>query len=114
MSGNKHRREHLNPGLLPFMAVLLCTMGALVLILILMVSNTQASVRKKVEEHKVKVAETIEDVEFYSREIAAGRKKQQEEIAKQREHLAHYEDHIGRLNEELSALQRSIDQISNG
>lgn len=112
MSGAKGRREQLLPGLLPFMAVLLCTMGALVLILILMVSNSQASARRKVEEHQIVVDEKVDDFEFVSRELLAQRQKQQEEISTQRVHLSHYEDHIRRLEEELQSLEKAVAKIS--
>ena len=49
MTRSKQGRSDLSPSLFPFLAVLLCTVGALVLILVLVVSQSQASVKQASE-----------------------------------------------------------------
>ncbi len=50
MSRSTRRGADLVPSLFPFLAVLLCTMGALVLMLMLMVSGAQSTVQQAAQE----------------------------------------------------------------
>ena len=49
MSRRKRRSDNLAPALFPFLAVLLCTIGALVLLLAITVTNSHASAKREAE-----------------------------------------------------------------
>ncbi len=109
----KSRRDSMMPSLLPFMAVLLCTMGALVLILILIVSDTKGGIIRERKENLDKIAETSDDVQFVSGELEAVRIKQQSELDRGRRQLAFLEDHITRLHDEAAVLAATAKQIES-
>ena len=60
MSGSKRRGDNTAPALFPFLAVLLCTIGALVLILVLTVANSHASAKREVEDTIADVKDTVD------------------------------------------------------
>ena len=59
MSRRRKQRDNFVQSLFPFLAVLLSTMGALVLLLMLIVNQAQATAKQMAEEKKVQ----IEDAE---------------------------------------------------
>ncbi len=108
MSGRR-RRDDVAPSLFPFLAVLVCTMGALVLILMLVVSNAQATAKEVAKA--VEVEQMSEEMVALSEEMQKVRAKQQAEIDRQQGELAHLEDHINRLNEQLEELAKKHEAI---
>ena len=100
MSGSRRQRDSIAPSLFPFLAVLLCTMGSLVLILMLIVATAQADAQKIAEA----VAENKEDVEnlakiairSYQQKLDDGRI----DLEKERLVLQHFEEHIFELTDD--------------
>jgi Skp family chaperone for outer membrane proteins len=113
MSGRKRRDDQLAPALFPFMAVLLCLIGALVLILSITVTNSHASARKDAEmvfaemEGKENLAESISEGLLNTREAS------KQELEKRREALQHVEDHLRRLQEELTSLHDKLKRLES-
>lgn len=113
MSGRKRRDDQLAPALFPFMAVLLCLIGALVLILSITVTNSHASARKDAEmvfaemEGKENLAESISEGLLNTREAS------KQELEKRREALQYVEDHLRRLQEELAALDNKLKRLES-
>jgi Skp family chaperone for outer membrane proteins len=113
MSGRKRRDDQLAPALFPFMAVLLCLIGALVLILSITVTNSHASARKDAEmvfaemEGKENLAESISEGLLNTREAS------KQELEKRREALQHVEDHLRRLQEELAGLHDKLKRLES-
>lgn len=107
MSGRNGRRETLSPSLFPFLAVLLCTVGALIVILVLSVFRAKAAARQVVESQQQQMEEEVGTLEVVAGELEGRRQKMQEAIDQQRALLAHFEDHLRRLNEQWESLQRS-------
>ncbi len=109
MSRSSRQRDALTPSLFPFLAVLLCTMGALVLILMLVVSGAQASALH-IAEQSVHQAEEVESQLKLARH---GFQKQlteaQIDLEKKRLGLQHLENHIQELLSELEQLQRTVE-----
>ena len=105
MSQGTRKREPLAPALFPFLAVLLCTVGSLIVILVLSVFHAQASARSEVTNNEEELTIVSDEIELASQEFEDRREAIQEELKKQRGELAHYEDHISRLVEELKSLQ---------
>ncbi|MFM8328438.1 MAG: hypothetical protein ACKN9U_26555, partial [Pirellulaceae bacterium] len=107
MSGRNGRRETLSPSLFPFLAVLLCTVGALIVILVLSVFRAKAAARQVVESQQQRLDEEVGTLEVVAGELEGRRQKLQEAIDQQRALLAHFEDHLRRLNEQWESLQKS-------
>lgn len=109
MSRASRQRDSLSPSLFPFLAVLLCTMGALVLILLLVVSGAQASALQIAEQS----AQQVEEVESQLNLANHGFHKQlteaQLELEKKRLGLQHLENHIQELLDELEQLKRTAE-----
>jgi hypothetical protein len=105
MSGRNGRRETLSPSLFPFLAVLLCTVGALIVILVLSVFRAKAAARQVVESQQQRLDEEVGTLEVVAGELEGRRQKLQEAIDQQRALLAHFEDHLRRLNEQWESLQ---------
>ncbi len=113
MSGVARRRETIAPSLFPFLAVLLCTMGALVLILMLIVSTAQASAQQAEQAVRERAEEIQSAMELatssYERQLADGRL----DLEQKRLALQHFEDHIFELLSELEELQRQAAVLDN-
>lgn len=111
MSGARRQRDSIAPSLFPFLAVLLCTMGALVLILMLVVASAQASAKQVATEtqNRIEEAETQLAVSkrSYEERLAEGRI----DLEKKRLVLQHHEEHIRELLEELSQLKRTAELL---
>lgn len=107
MSRATRQRDAVAPSLFPFLAVLLCTMGALVLILMLIVSGAQASALHVADESE----KQAEEVESQLQAARHGFKKQLDAgrivLEKKRLALQHLENHIQEIMTELEELQRT-------
>lgn len=109
MSG-RSRRDEVAPSLFPFLAVLLCTMGALVLILMLIVSNAQATAKEIAASAE---AEQIsEEMVALSEEMQKVRANQQLELDRKQGELAHVEDHIQRLQNQMEELVSKYEKLA--
>ncbi len=113
MSRARRQRDSTAPSLFPFLAVLLCTMGALVLLLMLIVSGAQASALKIAQQSQ----EQAEEVESQLRLASHGFQKQltegRLELEKKRLSLQHLENHIQELLAELQDLERTAELMLN-
>ncbi|MFN3191515.1 MAG: hypothetical protein ACE361_13485 [Aureliella sp.] len=107
MSGGRRKRDDLSPSLFPFLAVLLCTMGSLVLILMLVVSGAQAEARQ-VATRAIEAREEQEAVLDHAKDYF---REQLDDLTldleKERIALTHFEEHIIELTEELETLTKN-------
>ena len=113
MSRSKRRGDNTAPALFPFLAVLLCTIGALVLILVITVANSHASARKDAEETITDIKNTTEMMEVVSEELEAQREEMKARVERRRKELADIEDHIARLTKNLEQLTSKIQRIQS-
>ncbi len=104
MIGSKRRGESTAPALFPFLAVLLCTIGALILILVVTVTRSHASAKKEVEEELEELRDTADLVQTVSEELQAQRDKLRSEVERRRRELEHIEDHISRLRQDMERI----------
>jgi hypothetical protein len=104
--------------LFPFLAVLICTMGALIVLLVLLVqqarmdANTQlagAALPSPVAER-----EALEDAQWRKNVLEQSRAEKTEELAATRTKLAHLEEHAQRLKAEAEALLAQARAIDEG
>lgn len=110
MTGRR-QRDTVAPSLFPFLAVLLCTIGALVLILMLIVATAQASAQKvvqtQVEENEL-LESQVELVHYATEDrLAVGRI----DLEKKRLQLQHVENHIQELLDELAELKSTAELL---
>ena len=99
----------------PFLAVLICTMGALVVLLHAFASHGQAKAIKLAEAkaREQKEAESL-DADFYKWRVGhlrEAREKTQAQLAEERLKLSHVEDHQRRLQEKLDELQVAATEL---
>jgi hypothetical protein len=101
--------------LFPFLAVLICTMGALVPVLfsVSRQARAQASIAAaaKDEEIKADVKAEREMVEWRIEQMQTSRKKTEAEIETARLELGHLEDHSRRLKSKIAELEKTIGEI---
>ena len=99
----------------PFLAVLLCTIGALVLILVISVVHSRATAERfmdsEITERLEQAKESSDIMESVSEELQARREKVKQEIERRRRELANIEDHIARMNQEMEQLHRKAEAI---
>lgn len=125
MSGR--RREGLAPNLFPFLAVLVCTLGTLILLLALVAQNagdTYAAADSQPpaedagpDEEAVKLVETAAMIDRQLREAVWHRDQtvkmrddQTAELEERRDRLAHLEDHVRRIQDELKSLTTEVEK----
>ncbi len=113
MSRSKRRSDNTAPALFPFLAVLLCTIGALILILVITVTNSHASARRDAELAMTEVNDTSDIMEVVSDELAAQRENLKTKVERRRRDLANIEDHIIRLKKNLEQLADKIVRIQS-
>ncbi len=116
------RRRLLRPtvsvALFPFLAVLICTMGALIVLLVLVVQQARAEASVAAESGSGEEEEVIASLRQqqsnheWRREILQKQRGElAEKLADSRLQLAHLEDHIRRLEEKWAALQATAAEL---
>ncbi len=101
------RSESVAPSLFPFLAVLLCTMGALVLMLLLLVVGAQSSAKEVAEKVEDELEWQQDQLQTVKNSLAKKYEEAKLEIEKKRLHLQNVEQHIHELKEELEHLDRT-------
>lgn len=121
MTSRARRRSNYEMTLFPFLAVLICTFGALVVLLVVLVqqakSDAAATVaREAADAAAQQVARTdvaweeletaAEDAQWQADMLQQAYQGTQNDIAGQRDKLAHLEDHIQRLKDQMRDMVR--------
>lgn len=119
MRRRRRIRSGIHPTLFPFLAVLICTMGVMIVLLVLGVQQAQVDARVVVEtkeqndkdQRKVHQQQLLEREDFLwrSQVLAENREKKTRELADARLALGHLEEHIRQIvaaGEELLARQQ--------
>ena len=108
MSAARRKREQLAPSLFPFLAVLLCTMGALVLLLMLIVSDAQVTAQEvaQVAEQRKEELQSLADAKLRAQQKQLD--DQRFKLEQKRLMLQHFEEHIEELTAELTELFEAI------
>lgn len=108
--------------LFPFLAVLICTMGALIVLLLCVVLQAKAnasaiaaepSPAQAPEVDEKKLRERIEDADWRHEILAQQRQEKAEELSNQRLELAHLEDHIRRLQDKWKDLEEQARRLQS-
>ena len=104
--------------LFPFLAVLICTMGSLIVLLVLLVqqARVQASVIKKVtdvedkkkKEEQLRLQEAAEEQEWRQEVLEKQRVARLKQLNDEREKLSNLEDHLRELKAEWKNVQQEL------
>ncbi len=118
------KKTVLGIALFPFLAVLICTMGALIVLLILVVHQArvqadtvldqrrqQRSVQDPAQEEKLE--QEIEDLQWQREVLQQQRSELTQKLADGRLELSHLEEHIRRLEEKWRRLQAEAAELNN-
>lgn len=124
MSGR--RRQGISPTLFPFLAVLVCTLGTLILLLALVSQKATEAAAASVVQAAAPVVEDVADeqeqaqavaqidrqlreAKWYREQTVKMRDEQTAELEQRRDQLAHLEDHVARLREQLRLLTAEVE-----
>lgn len=102
--------------LFPFLAVLMCTMGALVLLLVVIARNSREQAAR---EHPAAVLPPLDELEqeragaqWRVEQLRASRDKTAAELDEERADLSHLEDHARRLKDQLAAEMAQAAELA--
>jgi len=109
MTGSAKRRDGVSPSLFPFLAVLLCTMGAMVLILMLTVSGAQSTTHQLVSEIEEQVELEEAKIHLVKQGLTEKLEESRIQLEKKRLALQHLEQHIRELSDELEQLLKQVE-----
>ncbi len=104
--------------LFPFLAVLICTMGALVVLLVILVQQARTEAHGISDQTEMLRAEAEaqrqlerEDFEWRLEVLQNARLQKQKELERERLRLSGLEDHVRRVQEELGKLRRAAEAM---
>ncbi len=101
------KRDNYSPSLFPFLAVLLCTMGSLVLLLMLIVSQAQASAKQVAVDKRERIEEVESQIELARNAFEKQLAERRLDLERRRLTLQHLEKHIQELLVELEEIGRT-------
>ena len=131
MRSRKKRSSEADVTLFPFLAVLICTMGALIVLLVVVVqqarsqaediaTNKAEAVRKEIEEQAKQRAELVSEMQlelddfvWQSDLMRESLKATAKQTAEERLRLSGIEDHIRQLRDEIKLAQQSANDLAN-
>jgi len=101
--------------LFPFLAVLLCTMGALIVLLVMIAHRARQqaaqAAAEQTEQQQTDLQTAHEDVAWRIEQIRQSRAQTETQLADVRLELGHLEDHARRLQERFEQLRSSQSQL---
>lgn len=117
MSRRRHTANNMAVSLFPFLAVLICTMGVLIIMLVVAVKSSHVRAADRRRDHEETVAAKKEQLldnldlqQFRVREYEAMRPGLQEQLAAQRARRSHLEEATRHLIEEARSLDDAWKQ----
>ena len=123
MTRRRFRKQALTPSLFPFLAVLVCTMGALIVLLVLVVQQARVYASVVAEEKASQTQDELQQIEQqriekedyeWQREILEQQRNELTTgLAETRLELSHLEDHIRRLETRWKQLQAEAAKFND-
>lgn len=121
MSGRK--RNNLAPTLFPFLAVLVCTLGTLILLLALVAQEAKTTAQQQAEQAKTEavvanrltshaVTDMIEEEQLRADFLVSIRDQQTADLERRRDELTHTEAELDKLKKRLQALRTEVESTS--
>lgn len=122
MSRAKTQDKSTDVSLFPFLAVLLCTMGSLLVVLVAVTRLSRAQAAERVaaeqaaevvpENTSAEAEEKLQKVKQYADRLKEVRAAAKEKLQDDQQRLAHLEDHMRRLQDELLSLQIAAAELA--
>lgn len=118
MTRRGRHKPQVGVALFPFLAVLICTMGALIVLLLLLVQQARvdaSTLAKDQAPEKVDEAaltQRLEDADWRRQILEQQRLERAQALTDQRLALAHLEDHIRRLQDQWKDLETQAAQLA--
>lgn len=124
---SRRRGQSLAPSLFPFLAVLVCTLGTLILLLALVAQNATDSAEQQArsvakqetepETTAPRISATtastlLEEERFRVDRLIRFRDQQTAEMEERRDELTHIEDHMNRLREQLKTINQEVERAT--
>src|SRR5262245_22665674 len=119
---HKAARQHVGVSLLPFLAVLICTMGALIVLFVLLVQQARveattisaAQVGGSSSEQQATLKQRLDDAQWQRELLEKSRSEKTEELTGERARVAHLEEHTQRLESQAKELLERAKSIDEG
>ena len=124
---SRRHRKGLSPSLFPFLAVLVCTLGTLILLLALVAQNATDSAEQTARAKPptepppqpngltAKTVESmLEEEMFRVTELVSFRDKQTADLEHRRDQLSHIEEHLENTRNELKKLNDEVVLLTDG
>lgn len=118
MSRNRHQASSPAVSLFPFLAVLICTMGVLIVMLVLAVKSSSVKARESKQQHREQIDQQREELlselqihEFRVQQIAKARPDVQQRLEDAKLGRSHLDDEIRKLAEQAKSLQQRFTQL---
>lgn len=121
MSRRGRGKPQVGVALFPFLAVLICTMGSLIVLLLLVVQQAKVNANtiavaptplpEKPQIDEAALRQQIEDADWRRDLLEQQRAAKAQELSEQRLALAHLEDHIRRLQDQWKDLEAQAAQL---
>ncbi|MGI9470377.1 MAG: hypothetical protein ACR2NZ_02515, partial [Rubripirellula sp.] len=124
---SRRRRQGLSPSLFPFLAVLVCTLGTLILLLALVAQNATDAAEQNARAERIAKQEPVkkvapapsrltadavesmlEEERFRVTQLVAFRDQQTADLEERRDQLTQVEDHLARLRKKLKRLSDEV------
>ncbi len=120
MIRKKSRANGLSVSLFPFLAVLVCTMGVLIVMLVMAVEASRDRAKAKQREHELALADQRENLldeldlqQFRKEQLEAIRPALRDRLAEQRARRSHLEDETRRILDRAIELERLWREMEN-
>jgi len=111
------RRRSVSVSLFPFLAVLICTMGALILLLVVIARRARLQAAEDTATENAEIREDLharrEWAQLEIDEYRYSREKTEAQLAAARLALGHVEDHARRLREQLARFEAVWSELEN-
>ncbi len=114
------KKKSIGVSLFPFLAVLICTMGSMIVLLVLLVKRASVSAKEqqsqaasKWEEDEERLRQEQETEEFRRSTLLGLRPQLTQQLADHRKELGHLESHIRDLQDELGPLRKQFQDLQN-
>jgi hypothetical protein len=123
---SRRDRKGLSPSLFPFLAVLVCTLGTLILLLALVAQNTtdsaEQTAHKQIPDSPSQASDglsasdvdsLLEEQFFRVKELVSFREEQTEELGERRDALTYIEEQLASTRERLDQLNDEITRLND-
>ncbi len=114
MKRNAPPKQAAGIALFPFLAVLLCTMGALLVLLVALARNSAEQAKLTAQSSEQVDADFVaarEHLQWRREQLRAARDKTLSQLTDQRSVLSHFEEHARRMRDEIEQMEKAANDM---